>query len=165
MKDIKGNIVKKGDNVLIIEHNDNKVPATILGVGKTKVKLQLKQGTIVVEQTEVAVQLIKAKGLQGSRKTSSLVESLLKDTNPTISARDNVPGVGLDTLRLFGVGFDTKHPAMRLTESQKQYNSYGTVYRLLKEAFDKAAEDDNLEDVAEAISKIALYLGNKMNEV
>jgi len=162
MKDIKGKIIKKGDDVLIIENN-GKVPASVIGIGTTKVKLQLREGTIVVKQDEVKLQKISAMGLQNNRKTDTLVEEMFKGTQPKL-ASDMTPGVELNTLRLFGVGFDSKHPAMRIDENQRKYNTYGKVYRLLKEAFDITSDDDDLGDVAEAISKIASYLDKKMSK-
>lgn len=162
MKDIKGKDIKKGDDVLIIENN-GKVPASVIGIGQTKVKLQLREGTIVVKQDEVKLQKLSATGLQNNRKTDSLVEEMLKTAKPKL-ASDMTPGVGLDTLRLFGVGFDTKHPAMRIDENQRKYNTYGKVYRLLKEAFDITSDEEELSDIAEAISKIASYLDKKMNK-
>jgi hypothetical protein len=163
MKDIKGRIVKKGDDVIVLE-NGNRVPATVLGVNKTKVKLKLREGVVIVNQSDVNIQKIVAKGLIDNKNTSGLLEDIFKNTNPVKNSRDNIPGIQLDTLRIFGVGFDTKHPAMRVDENQQRINNYGKVYRLLKEAFDVSCEDEELTDVAEAISKLATYLSNKMDD-
>lgn len=161
MKDIKGRPIVKGDDVLIIEQNSQKVPATVIGLSNTKIKLQLREGTITVPHESVQLQKIVARG-QDDRKTSTLLENIFKTTNPVRHSRDAVPGIDLNTLRLFGVGFDNHLPAMRITEDQKKINSCGKVYRLLKEAFDEIQDDEELEDVAEAIAKVAAYLGNKM---
>jgi len=166
MKDIKGRTIKKGDDVLIIEEK-RKVPGTVLGVGKTKIKLQLREGILLVNQDEVKLQKIVATGgLQENRRTTGLLIEIFKDTKPqsVVSSRDNIPGIGLDTLRFFGVGFDKHHPAMRLTEEQRKYNTYGKIYRLLKEAFDEAYKDEELNDVAKAIAEIASYLNKKMEK-
>jgi len=53
---------------------------------------------------------------------------------------------------------------MRITESQKKYNTYGKLYRMLKEAFETSVEDEDLQDVAEAIAKVAAYVGKKMEQ-
>lgn len=161
MKDIKGKNIVSGDDVLILEGN-KRVPATVLAIGKTKIKFQLREGVVVCNRGDVNLQKITA-GVITEKDTSGLLKEVMKDIIPIGVPTGMGAGIDLETLRFFGAGFD-KNSNMRLSESQKKYSTYGKLYRLLKEAFDEASEDDELQEVAIAISKVAKYLNDKMSQ-